>query len=125
VQIVENFDSSLPEVNALIGELNQVWTNLLDNALDAMEPNDKSQLTITTGRAKDCVRVTISDNGPGIPDDVRSRIFDPFFTTKQIGKGTGLGLDVVMRIVKQHKGAVKVHSKPGQTDFIVEFPING
>lgn len=125
VQIVENFDSSLPEVNALIGELNQVWTNLLDNALDAMEPNDKSQLTITTGRSKDCVRVTISDNGPGIPDDVRSRIFDPFFTTKQIGKGTGLGLDVVTRIVKQHKGAVKVHSKPGQTDFIVEFPING
>lgn len=125
IQIIENFDTGLPEVNALIGELNQVWTNLLDNALDAMESNDKSQLTITTGRAKDCVRVTISDNGPGIPDDVRSRIFDPFFTTKQIGKGTGLGLDVVMRIVKQHKGAVKVQSKPGQTDFIVEFPING
>ena len=125
VQIVENFDIGLPEVNARIGELNQVWTNLLDNALDAMEPNTKSQLTITTSRVKDCVRVTISDNGPGIPEDVKSRIFDPFFTTKQIGKGAGLGLDVVMRIIKQHKGAVRVQSKPGQTDFIVEVPIHG
>ena len=125
VQLIENFDTGLPAVNAMIGELNQVWTNLLDNALDAMEPNNKSQLTITTGLVKDYVRVTISDNGPGIPEDVKSRIFDPFFTTKQIGKGTGLGLDVVMRIIKQHKGAVKVQSKPGQTDFIVDLPING
>jgi len=125
VQLIENFDTGLPAVNAMIGELNQVWTNLLDNALDAMEPNNKSQLTITTGLVKDHVRVTISDNGPGIPEDVKSRIFDPFFTTKQIGKGTGLGLDVVMRIIKQHKGVVKVQSKPGQTDFIVELPING
>lgn len=125
VKIIENFDTSLPEVNAMIGELNQVWTNLLDNALDAMEPNKSGRLAITTGRAKDCVRVTITDDGPGIPEDVKSRIFDPFFTTKQIGKGTGLGLDVVMRIVKQHKGAVKVCSIPGQTDFTVEFPING
>lgn len=125
VKIVEDFDTGLPEVNAMIGELNQVWTNLLDNALDAMEPNKQGQLSITTCRAKDCVRVTITDTGPGIPKDVKSRIFDPFFTTKEIGKGTGLGLDVVMRIVKQHKGAVKVCSVPGQTDFIVEFPING
>lgn len=125
VKIIENFDTGLPEVNAFIGELNQVWTNLIDNALDAMEPNAKGELTITTGRAKACVRITISDNGPGIPEEVKSRIFDPFFTTKQIGKGTGLGLDMVFRIVKQHKGAIKVQSKPGQTDFIVEFPIDG
>lgn len=125
VQIVENFDLDLPEVNAMIGELNQVWTNLVDNALDAMEPNGNGKLTISTGRAKDCVRVIISDNGPGIPENIKTRIFDPFFTTKEIGKGTGLGLDVVMRIVKQHKGAVKVQSRPGQTDLIVEFPING
>lgn len=125
VQVIENFDTSLPEVNALIGELNQVWTNLLDNALDAMESNKQARLTITTNRIKDFVRVTISDNGPGIPDDIKKRIFEPFFTTKQIGKGTGLGLDVVMRIVKQHKGIIKVESKPGQTDFTVEFPING
>jgi signal transduction histidine kinase len=125
VKVIENFDTTLPEVNALIGELNQVWTNLLDNALDAMEVNKHGQLTITTSRAKEFVHVTISDNGPGIPEEVKSRIFDPFFTTKQIGKGTGLGLDVVMRIIKQHKGSVKVHSKTGQTDFIVEIPING
>ena len=125
VQIIENFDTSLPEVSALIGELNQVWTNLLDNALDAMESTKPSQLTITTHQIQDLVRVTISDNGPGIPEDKMKRIFEPFFTTKQIGKGTGLGLDVVMRIVKQHKGAVQVESKPGQTDFIVDLPING
>lgn len=123
VKVIEKFDTSLPKVNALIGELNQVWTNLFDNALDALESNNDSQLTITTGLAKECVRVTISDNGPGIPEDIKRRIFEPFFTTKQIGKGTGMGLDVVMRIVRQHKGAVKVHSRPGQTDFIVEFPI--
>jgi signal transduction histidine kinase len=125
VQVVEHFDTGLPQVNASIGESNQVWTNLLDNALDAMEPDKKGVLTIATARANNCVRVTITDNGPGIPDDVKSRIFDPFFTTKEIGKGTGLGLDVVMRIVKQHKGAIKVQSQPGQTEFIVEFPING
>jgi len=125
VRVIENFDAELPEVNALIGELNQVWTNLVDNALDAMGPNNNGQLTITTSRAKECVRVTISDNGPGIPEEVKSRIFDPFFTTKEIGKGTGLGLDVVKRIIKQHKGAVKVDSAPGQTNFIVEFPIDG
>lgn len=125
VQIIENFDTGLPPVKAMIGELNQVWTNLLDNALDAMEPNKSGVLTITTGRAKDSVRINISDNGPGIPDDVKSKIFEPFFTTKAIGKGTGLGLDVVMRIIRQHKGDVKVQSKPGQTDFIVEFPIDG
>lgn len=125
VKIIENFDADLPEVNALIGELNQVWTNLLDNALDAIETSTHGQLTITTCKDKDRVRVIISDNGPGISEDVKKRIFDPFFTTKQIGKGTGLGLDVVTRIIKQHKGAVKVQSKPGQTDFIVEIPING
>jgi signal transduction histidine kinase len=124
VQIIENFGTGLPEVNALIAELNQVWTNLIDNALDAMESNQKGQLNITTARVKDCVRVTISDNGPGIPEDLKNRIFDPFFTTKQVGKGTGLGLDVVMRIIKQHKGVVKVQSKPGHTDFIVEIPID-
>ena len=97
----------------------------MDNALDAMESTKPSQLTITTHQIQDLVRVTISDNGPGIPEDKMKRIFEPFFTTKQIGKGTGLGLDVVMRIVKQHKGAVQVESKPGQTDFIVDLPING
>ncbi|AZA85499.1 GHKL domain-containing protein [Chryseobacterium shandongense] len=125
VNVIEKYDTELPPVSAMIGELNQVWTNLLDNALDAMEPNGSGQLTISTHRAGDCVHVTISDNGTGIPESIKGNIFNPFFTTKPIGKGTGLGLDVVMRIVKQHKGVVKVSSNPGKTDMIVEFPIEG
>jgi signal transduction histidine kinase len=125
ITLEEQFDTTLPAVNAMIGELNQVWTNLIDNALDAMEVNKKGILQIKTERDKDCVAVTITDNGPGIPEEVQSRIFDPFFTTKAVGKGTGLGLDVVTRIVKQHKGDIKVTSKPGQTSFRVAFPIDG
>jgi signal transduction histidine kinase len=125
VKVEELFDTTLPQVNAMIGELNQVWTNLIDNALDAMEAGGKGVLQIKTGRAKDCVQVCIIDNGPGIPEDIKSRIFDPFFTTKEAGKGTGLGLDVVTNIVKQHNGKIKVESEPGRTAFIVEFPFNG
>jgi signal transduction histidine kinase len=125
ITLQEQFDTTLPEVNAMIGELNQVWTNLIDNALDAMEVNGKGILRIETGRDKDCVEVTITDDGPGIPDELKNQIFDPFFTTKGVGKGTGLGLDVVTRIVKQHKGSIKVSSRPGQTSFTVAFPIDG
>jgi len=105
--------------------LNQVWTNLIDNALDAMEVNHKGQLTIRTRRDREFVEVRIIDDGPGIPENIRSQIFDPFFTTKDIGKGTGLGLDVVTRIVQQHRGSVKVNSQPGRTEFIVCFLIDG
>jgi signal transduction histidine kinase len=125
IQLVEDFDHTLPPVNALIGELNQVWTNLIDNALDAMEANGKGMLTIRTRKDGDFVKVSIIDDGPGIPEDVRSRIFDPFFTTKELGKGTGLGLEMVQRIVQQHRGSVKVTSVPGRTEFEVCFPING
>ncbi|HVU53776.1 MAG TPA: ATP-binding protein [Puia sp.] len=125
VTVTEQYDETLPKVKAMVGELNQVWTNLIDNALDAMEVNGKGQLTIRTRRDREFVEVTITDDGPGIPDEIRSQIFDPFFTTKDIGKGTGLGLDVVMRIVQQHRGSVKVSSRPGRTDFIVCFLIDG
>ena len=125
VEVIKNFDTSLPPVKAMIGELNQVWTNLIDNALDAMEPIGKGILEIKTKQDKDFVEVSIIDNGPGIPESIRSQVFDPFFTTKPIGKGTGLGLDVVMSIVKQHRGSIKVNSVPGRTEFIVCFPING
>ena len=125
VTLVEEFDTTLPPVKALIGELNQVWTNLIDNALDAMEPNNKGTLTIKTERDREFVQVSIIDDGPGIPDGVRSRIFDPFFTTKEMGKGTGLGLEVVQRIVNQHNGSIKVKSAPGHTEFIICFPIDG
>ena len=125
VTVVEEFDTTLPPVFALVGELNQVWTNLIDNALDAMEPAGKGELTIRTERDHDSVKVSVIDNGPGIPSDIQSSIFDPFFTTKDIGKGTGLGLDVVMQIVRQHHGSVKVQSIPGRTAFVVCFPIKG
>jgi signal transduction histidine kinase len=125
IEFKKDFDKTLPPVKAMIGELNQVWTNLLDNALDAMEPAGKGILEIKTRRDKEFVEVSIIDNGPGIPDNIRSQIFDPFFTTKPIGKGTGLGLDVVTRIVKQHRGSIKVNSVPGRTEFIVCFPIDG
>jgi signal transduction histidine kinase len=125
VTVKEEFDETIPKVKAMVGELNQVWTNLIDNALDAMEINGKGQLNIRTRRDKEFVEVTITDDGPGIPENIRSQIFDPFFTTKDIGKGTGLGLDVVTRIVQQHRGSVKVNSRPGRTDFIVCFLIDG
>ena len=125
VTLIEDFDETLPHINAMVGELNQVWTNLIDNATDALESTTDATLTIRTRHEKDFVKIGIIDNGPGIPADVKSRIFDPFFTTKAIGKGTGLGLDVVNRIVKQHHGTVTVTSKPGNTEFLVCFPING
>jgi signal transduction histidine kinase len=90
-----------------------------------MENTKNPLLEIVTKKDNDFVEVSIIDNGTGIPDDVCARIFDPFFTTKEIGKGTGLGLDVVSKIVKQHRGSVKVKSVPGRTAFIVCFPING
>ena len=125
ITMVKEFDETLPPVKAMIGELNQVWTNLIDNALDAMESNQKGTLTIKTERDKEFVQVSIIDDGPGIPEDVRSRIFDPFFTTKEMGKGTGMGLEVVQRIVNQHNGSIKVQSQPGRTAFVVCFPIDG
>jgi len=125
VELVEDYDTTLPNVKAYVGELNQVWTNLLDNALDALELNGGGKLAIKTRRDREFVEVTVTDNGPGIPEDIRGRIFDPFFTTKAIGKGTGLGLDVVSRIVRQHNGSIKVQSVPGNTSFEVCFPVNG
>ena len=125
IRLHEEYDTSLPPVKAYIGELNQVWTNIIDNAIDAMEVNGKGELHITTRRDNTCVEVSIADNGPGIPETIQNRIFEPFFTTKQIGKGTGLGLDVVRRIVDQHAGSLKLESQPGRTAFIISFPING
>ena len=125
ISLVEEFDETLPQVNAMVGELNQVWTNVIDNALDAMEPNQKGTLTIRTAREQSDVRVFITDDGPGIAPEILSRIFDPFFTTKEMGKGTGMGLEVVQRIVVQHKGSIKVESVPGRTEFVICLPVNG
>jgi len=125
IEVIEEYDTGLPKIMALVGELNQVWTNVIDNALDAMEGKGKGKLTIRTEKDGEYAKVCIIDNGPGIPEEMQSRIFDPFFTTKDIGKGTGLGLDVVNRIVAQHRGSVKVNSVPGRTEFILCFPIKG
>ncbi|MBB6109873.1 Histidine kinase-, DNA gyrase B-, and HSP90-like ATPase [Mucilaginibacter lappiensis] len=125
INVIEDFDESLPEVRALIGELNQVWTNLIDNAIDAMAVNGTGTLTVKTRRDREFVEVFIVDDGPGIPQEIQSLIFDPFFTTKEMGKGTGMGLEVVQRIVKQHRGSIKVKSEPGKTVFSVCFLIDG
>lgn len=124
VELVEDYDTSLPKIRVFVGEMNQVWTNIIDKALDAMEANKRGRLEIKTRRDGDSVEVTIADNGHGIPSDLKSRIFEPFFTTKEIGKGTGLGLDVVAKITRQHGGSMKVNSAPGHTAFVLCFPIN-
>jgi signal transduction histidine kinase len=108
-------------VNSFGSELNQVWTNLIDNAIDAM--NGNGELRVRTYRDDSCVVVEIGDNGPGISPDVQTHIFEPFFTTKGVGEGTGLGLDTVQRIVKKHRGNIQVTSKPGDTLFQVWLPL--
>jgi signal transduction histidine kinase len=107
-------------VNSFGSELNQVWTNIIDNAIDAM--HGKGELRLRVYRQDDSVVVEIADNGPGIPPDVLPHIFEPFFTTKGVGEGTGLGLDTVQRIVKKHRGDIQVDSKPGDTRFQVWLP---
>ena len=109
-------------VNSFGSELNQVWTNLIDNAIDAM--GGKGELRVRTYRDDGCVVVEIGDNGPGISPDVQPRIFEPFFTTKGVGEGTGLGLDTVQRIVKKHQGNIQVQSQPGDTVFQVFLPLS-
>ncbi len=121
----EEFDSNIPQIKILVSELNQVWTNLIDNALDAMENTTNPTLTIKTKTENGFLKVDIIDNGPGIPKEIQSKIFDPFFTTKEMGKGTGLGLDVVNRIVSQHNGKITLNSTQGKTDFEICIPING
>jgi signal transduction histidine kinase len=108
-------------VNSFGSELSQVWTNIIDNAIDAM--NGQGELRVRTYREDDCVVVDIGDNGPGIPVEVQPRIFEPFFTTKGVGEGTGLGLDTVQRIIRKHRGSVQIHSKPGDTRFQVRLPL--
>ncbi len=122
ITVAREYAPNLPKVMANGSELNQVWTNLIDNAADAM--NGTGTLTIRAARENDFVLVEIADNGPGIPAEVKSRIFDPFFTTKGVGEGTGLGLDIVNRIVKNARGQVNVISAPGDTRFQIRIPIH-
>jgi signal transduction histidine kinase len=108
-------------VSSFGSEINQVWTNIIDNAIDAM--SGQGELRIRAYRDDRSAVVEIGDNGPGIPPEIKSHIFEPFFTTKAVGQGTGLGLDTVQRIVKKHRGSIQVRSKPGDTCFQVWLPL--
>jgi len=122
ITVVKDFDPDLPEVTCYPAELNQVWTNIVDNAVAAM--GGQGTLTLRTRRDGDTASVEIGDTGPGIPDDVRPRIFEPFFTTKDVGEGTGLGLDISYRIVVgKHHGDLRVRTGPDGTVFEVCLPL--
>jgi signal transduction histidine kinase len=122
IEVIRDYDDTLPRVLANGSELNQVWTNLIDNAIDAMDGH--GQIRIRTRHDDHAVLVEIIDHGPGIPDEVASRIFDPFFTTKDVGKGTGLGLDIVRRIVVDRcHGEITFASAPGETSFLIRLPL--
>jgi signal transduction histidine kinase len=125
VTVRKELSPGLPPVRGNGSELNQVWTNLIDNALDAMEtvPAETRELSVKACADSESVTVAIADNGPGIPEAIQARIFEPFFTTKEVGDGTGLGLDVVRRIVRGHEGNVRVESRPGKTTFTVRLPL--
>ena len=120
ITVEKKFCNNMRNVPAFVGELNQVWTNIIDNAIYAMD--DNGILTIETVCSRKDVRVCIVDNGSGIPKAVISKIFDPFFTTKKVGEGTGIGLNLVSRIIKNHNGEIKVSSEPGRTAFTVCLP---
>ena len=121
ITIEKNYNKALPEVPVYAGELNQVWTNIIDNAIDAME-NDGKLVIETKKMDNNTVKINVTDNGPGIPDEIIHSIFDPFFTTKSVGKGTGMGLDISMKIIKKHNGEIKVKSEAGVTTFSVILP---
>ncbi len=120
VELHETLAAGLPMILGFPGELNQVWTNIIDNALDAMK--DGGELAVTTAVDAEHVLFSVVDSGPGIAPENVERIFDPFFTTKDVGEGTGVGLDVVQKVVSIHKGTIKVNSKPGRTEFRIAFP---
>lgn len=124
IELVKAYDETLALVDGLPSALNQVWTNLIDNAIDAMKSADKRELRIETLRDGEFVNINVHDSGSGIPEDIQDKIFDPFFTTKEVGEGTGMGLEMVHRIIaNDHNGSIKVKSKPGDTVFQVCFPV--
>ncbi|MBP1603856.1 MAG: phoR 5 [Acidobacteria bacterium] len=120
-EVVVQIEPGLPQVRGFAGELNQIWANLIDNALDAVP--DGGRVEITAARERQRVTVRVVDNGAGIPDEVRAHLFEPFFTTKPIGKGTGLGLDIVRRLASHNDAEIDVESRPGRTEFRVSLAI--
>jgi len=122
INVIREYDPNLPCVLARGSDLNQVWTNLIDNAIDAL--NEEGTIWLITRCENDYVMVEVADDGPGIPEEVKPHLFEPFFTTKEVGIGTGLGLDISYRIVSQHNGSIEAQSNPGRTRFIVRLPVN-
>jgi signal transduction histidine kinase len=124
-EVKREFAGNLPKIPANGSELNQIWTNLIDNAISAMnsQPNGEKILAVRTVLEPESVLVEFTDNGPGIPQEIRGRIFEPFFTTKPVGEGTGLGLDIVQRIVRTHQGSIRFDSRPGHTAFQIRLPL--
>ncbi|MEM1254217.1 MAG: ATP-binding protein [Cyanobacteria bacterium P01_H01_bin.21] len=127
ITVERRYDQDLPEIMAYGSELNQVWTNLIDNAIDALNESSSEEppkIIIRTCEKNGCLRVEVEDNGPGIPDEIKNRLTEPFFTTKPMGKGSGLGLDVVRRIVEnRHGGSLMMESVPGSTCFSILLPL--
>jgi signal transduction histidine kinase len=124
IEVERDYDRSLPKLTLRGSELNQVWTNLLANAIEAL--GESGTIRITTSRDGVCVRVDIADDGPGIPPEIQDRVFDPFFTTKDVGEGTGLGLDTARRILTDRlDGSIEFESEPGRTVFHVWLPLGG
>jgi signal transduction histidine kinase len=123
IRVRRDYDPALPVITAHGGELNQIWTNLIDNAADAL--NGAGTISLITRRENHYVMVEVADDGPGIPREIQPHIFEPFFTTKTVGEGTGLGLDICYHIVQRHRGTIEFRSQPGQTRFIVRFPVGG
>ena len=121
INVKREYAPDLPEIEAHGGELNQVWTNILDNAVDAM--SGKGEIIIRTRREGEMVIVEIQDNGPGVPAEIQKRVFEPFFTTKPPGLGTGLGLHIAYTVVNNHGGRLSVTSEPGKTCFQVTLPV--
>jgi signal transduction histidine kinase len=123
IRIHREYAKDLPRINAFGSEVNQVWTNILDNAIDAMD--GQGEIFIKTYQENSCVVVEIKDTGPGIPQEIQNKIFDPFFTTKPPGHGAGLGLYISHNIIVQkHKGKLTLDSRPGETCFTVMLPLN-
>jgi signal transduction histidine kinase len=121
VGVAVEIEPGLPRIRGFGGELNQIWANLIDNALDAVP--ESGRIEVSAKREGSSAVVRVADNGPGIPEGIRERIFDPFFTTKPMGQGTGLGLDIVRRLVLHNDGEIAVESRPGRTEFRVALPI--
>lgn len=121
IRVIREYADDLPRLGGMGGELTQLWTNLIDNAIDAMD--EDGELRIVVRRDGDAICVQIVDNGTGIPEEVRPRIFDPFFTTKGLGKGTGVGLHISVGVVRRHRGSIDVDSRPGRTAFTIRLPL--